>query len=187
MISFFIKTHKDFFLFLHHIALDNPQFNKIIYFIAEKFDTYVLILAFFVLFFFVYQSIEHTSWKRFHFLMKEAIRIVVSVVSAWGFSYIIKNILKAPRPYLRYPNEVTKLFDYGGFDSFPSGHATLFMALGVMIYLHHRRAGIIFIIFAIFISLARVIAGVHFPIDIFIGWLIGGGISYFVYRRLKIT
>jgi undecaprenyl-diphosphatase len=186
MINFLLQIHKDFFLFLHNISLNNPQWHKTIYFIAEKLDTYVLILAFSALFYFVYQSIEHTSWKRFRFLIKEGIRLVVAVVSSWGLSYLIKHMVKAPRPYLRFPEEVTKLFDYGGFDSFPSGHATLFMALGIMIYLHHRRAGIIFIILAIIISLARVVSGIHFPIDIFIGWIIGGGISYFIYRKLKV-
>ncbi len=184
MIDFFVQAHKDFFLFLHHITLDHPQWHQGIYFIAEKLDTYVLILAFLVLFYFVFQSIEHTSWKRFVFLVKEGVRIVIAVVSAWGLSYLIKHLVQAPRPYLRFPDEVTKLFDYGGFDSFPSGHATLFMALGVMISLHHKRVGYLFIFLAILISLARVSSGIHFPIDIFAGWIIGGGVSYFVYKKV---
>ncbi len=38
----------------------------------------------------------------------------------------------------------------------------------------------IFIFFAFIIGLARIIAGVHFPIDILGGFLFGGLIAYFL-------
>jgi len=186
MFRLFIQLHKDLFLWMNSFVSNFPEYNNTVYIIAEKIDIYVILLAFFTLSYFVYKSIEYTSWKRFKFLIKEGIKIVVAVISSWGLSYLIKNIVMAPRPFLRYPDEVNKLFDYGGFNSFPSGHATLFMALGVMISLHHKRAGYVFIFLAIIIGIARVTAGVHFPIDILIGWFIGGFVSLLVYKNLKI-
>ncbi|MCD5390013.1 MAG: phosphatase PAP2 family protein [Candidatus Pacebacteria bacterium] len=185
MISTLIQLHKTLFLWIHSFTLNYPEYHHITYIIAEKFDIYIVIVAFMVLVFFIYQSIEHTSWKHFNFLIKEGFRIVTAVGVSWGASYIIKQITHLPRPYLRFPDEVTRLFDYGGFDSFPSGHATLLMAFGVMIFLHHKHIGWIFIILAVLVSLARVAAGIHFPIDIIIGWIIGGGLSLLIYNKMK--
>lgn len=169
---------------MHSFVLDNPRYSKIVYFIAEKLDVYVIVLGILLFIYFFYQSIEHTRWKRFMFMTKEAVRSLVAIGLAWWLSFLIKAITHIPRPYLRFPDEVKKLFDYGGFDSFPSGHATLFMALAVMVSLHHKRVGYIFIFFALVISLARVASGVHFPIDILVGWIIGGGLSLFIYKNL---
>ncbi len=187
MLNVLIQYHKQLFLWMYSFTLTYPKYNNLIHFIADKLDNYVILLAAIVLFYFVYKSIEYTSWKRFYFLIKEGIRLVVVVCISWSISYLIKNIVRFPRPFLRFPNEVTQLFDYGGFNSFPSGHATLFMALAVIVSLHHKHIGYLFIFFAIIISIARVMSGIHFPIDILAGWIIGGGISLLVYRVLKLV
>ncbi len=69
--------------------------------------------------------------------------------------------------------------------SFPSGHATFFFALAMMVYLHDRTHAWIFIISAICISIARVIAGVHFPSDITAGAIIGCSVSLGVYYYIE--
>lgn len=183
MLIYIIQLHKELLLWMNSLIVTYPQYNTVIYFIAEKLDNYVILLSGLTLFYFVYQSIEYTSWKRFRYILAEGLQLVIAVSTAWGVSYFIKQITKIPRPFLRFPDEIVPLFDYGGIDSFPSGHATLFMALGVMTSLHHKRAGYVFIFFALIISLARVIGGVHSPIDIIAGWLIGSGISLFIYKK----
>lgn len=185
MINLLIQLHKDLFIWMHNLTTVFPECNNLIYVLANKIDNYVVLLAVLVLIYFVYQSVEHTSWKRFLFLIKEMVRIITAVLVSWGISYVIKNITKLPRPFLRFPNEVIHLFDYGGFNSFPSGHATLFMALAVMISLHHKHIGYLFVFFAVLISIARVIAGIHFPIDILVGWILGGVVSLFIYKKLR--
>jgi len=180
-----ISFHKNLLLDLHDLLGVSEFFDHLVYIIANRADNYVIALAGLVLAYFVFQSIDHTSWKRLRFLVVEGFQIVFSVCISWGLSYVIKLLTHLPRPYLRYPDEITKLFAYGGFDSFPSGHATLFMALAFMIYLHHKITGYFFILLAIAISLTRVIAGVHFPIDILVGWIIGGGVSLLVYKYIK--
>jgi undecaprenyl-diphosphatase len=64
--------------------------------------------------------------------------------------------------------------------SFPSGHATFFMALAVSIFLSHKKAGYLFMFFALLIGIARIIAGVHFPVDILGGFVIGALVAFFV-------
>ncbi len=187
MLNSLLQFHKNLFFILHSFALENPHLQKSIIFIADKLDNYVIVFAFITFFFLVYRSLENLSFNNFFVLIKEGFLIFVSVLIAWGVSYLIKITTHMPRPFLRYPNEVHALFPYGGFNSFPSGHATLFMALAVMVYLYQKHLGCFFIFLAVLISLARVVSGVHFPIDIFAGWIIGGGISFVIYRLLKVT
>jgi len=58
-------------------------------------------------------------------------------------------------------------------DSFPSGHATLYFAFAFVVFHFNRRWGYWFIAGAAVISIARVMAGVHYPTDIIAGALIG--------------
>lgn len=185
MLSTLIPLHKSLFLWIYRFNLEHPEYHHLIYIIAEKIDIYIVIAAFFVLFFLVYRSKKATIGEHFKLLVKEGFRITLAVSVAWGTSYLIKEITHLPRPYLRFPQEITPLFNYGGFDSFPSGHATVLMAIGVMIFLHNKYFGWAFIVLAMLVSLARVAAGIHFPIDIFVGWIIGGGLSLLVYKKIK--
>lgn len=66
--------------------------------------------------------------------------------------------------------------------SFPSGHATFFFALAMMVWLHHRPHARVFLYSAVCISLARVIAGVHFPSDVIAGVIIAVTVAYFSFH-----
>ncbi len=185
MISTFIQFHNQIFYWMHSFTKIHPEYNHVIYIIAEKIDNYIIFFAMLTLLFFVFHSLEDYHIKRFINLIFEMGEILAAIIIAWAVSYSIKIATALPRPVLRLHQGVQPLFKYGGFDSFPSGHATLFMALGVMIYLYHKKVGSLFIFFALIIALARVVAGVHFPIDIIVGWIIGGGISLLVYHIFK--
>ena len=97
---------------------------------------------------------------------------------AWVLAYIIKFLLHIPRPFDVFA-QVQSLILENGY-SFPSGHVTFYMALAVSIFLSHKRAGYIFIFLALIIGIARIIAGVHFPLDILGGFALGSVIAYFV-------
>jgi undecaprenyl-diphosphatase len=58
--------------------------------------------------------------------------------------------------------------------SFPSGHSVIFFALATVVFLQmSSRWGIVMYLFAIIIGAARVSAGLHYPIDIIGGAVIG--------------
>ncbi len=184
MIQYLVQLHEKLFFSLFHIGR-NPRFHTTIIFIADTMVYPVLLLAVFSFFYFLWRAYESYNFiTRIQKAIYEGFAIFFSITVAWGVSYIIKITVKSARPFLRYPN-IQPLFIHGGYDSFPSGHATLFMALATMIFLYHRKVGILFILFAILISIGRVIAGVHFPIDIITGWIIGGIVSFVVYRGMK--
>ncbi len=68
----------------------------------------------------------------------------------------------------------TPLITHGTGPSFPSGHATFFFTVATVIFLQMSgRWGIIAYIAALLIGFGRVFAGVHYPIDIVGGLVIG--------------
>ena len=95
--------------------------------------------------------------------------VTLATLASWLLAQIIKYFYFSPRPFLVL-NDINQLIQHGANDSFPSGHATLFMALGTGLYLLNKKLGNVFIIGAVLISLARIAAGIHSPPDI-----VGGG------------
>ncbi|MCI5050877.1 MAG: phosphatase PAP2 family protein [Candidatus Pacebacteria bacterium] len=173
MIETFIQLHKQLFLWMHSFAKGSEGVKFLLYYIAEYIDIYVVFFG--VVFILLHHHRHHKNHPELlsHEALKEGIFIISAVLLAWFIAYLMKIGFAMPRPYLRFPTEVLPLFPYGGFDSFPSGHATLFAALATGIFVNHKKIGIIFGICAVLISLTRVISGVHFPIDILVGWILG--------------
>ena len=54
------------------------------------------------------------------------------------------------------------------------------MALAFAIYFLHKQAGYWFMFFALIIGVARIMAGVHFPLDILGGFVLGALVAYLV-------
>lgn len=77
------------------------------------------------------------------------------------------------------------MFEHGGGDSFPSFHATFFSALATSFYFYHKYLAWIYIIGAILIGASRITAGIHWPVDILVGYALGGLIGYIAYRLLS--
>ena len=177
-----VFLHEQLFYWLYGISGVNTVADNIIIFFAKYLDWFVVVAG--VLFILIHRHARRKRKKTsFRIRFTEGVYVVMSVSFGWLLSYIGKHFFFRPRPFIRY-SDIEPLFIYGSYDSFPSGHATLFAALAVAIFIHHKRAGIIFIVLALLISLARVIAGVHFPIDIFAGWALGAISAYFVSTRI---
>ena len=90
---------------------------------------------------------------------------------------VVKVLVHASRPFVIFAGQVKPLVSERMFDSFPSGHATLFFALALGVYGYNRKWGIVMFIIAFIISISRVVAGVHYPIDMLAGALLGLFIS----------
>lgn len=97
-----------------------------------------------------------------------------------GLTYLLSHILKGvfaiPRPFLVLP--ITPLFIESGF-SFPSSHASVFMALVVFAFYLSKNFGFLILFFTLLIGLSRVVIGVHYPVDILGGFALGFIIGYF--------
>lgn len=103
----------------------------------------------------------------------------------------IKNLVARPRPcYLIDPEvwNAMKLVGDPSEYSFPSGHSVSSMASALTIYFHHKKLGIAAIVAALLMGLSRLYVFVHFPTDVWGGFLIGAAIALAVrFAELKIT
>jgi membrane-associated phospholipid phosphatase len=85
---------------------------------------------------------------------------------------VLKSIYHQPRPYL--------LLDHIHWlihlktDSFPSGDAAIAFAIaGVMLYREHWALKAAWLLYALLIAYERMYVGVHFPLDVTVGALLG--------------
>jgi undecaprenyl-diphosphatase len=112
-------------------------------------------------------------WRPREKWREEIIFVLTVVLTAWVASLAIKYFYASPRPFLELDN-YTPLMKYGGPDSFPSGHATVFFAFGFAVYSYRHLFGNILILGAALISLARIAAGLHWLSDVIGGFVLAG-------------
>lgn len=170
-----------FYLF-YNLAHKSNMFDQLAIFIASKLDKITIIAAILYL---IYFFLSHPDWKYQKFMawVWESFIIFVSIIGAYAVYYIAKIIFHAPRPFVTHL-DVRPLVTETPFSSFPSGHATLFFALATAIYLYDKRAGYVFSLAATLIAISRMVVGVHYPVDIIAGALIGIGVGYIIHRLL---
>ena len=171
------------FLFLHNLTGHSLLFDALTIVFARYFQ-YIVIAYAVILAHRTFSNREKGINKTLYIkkVLNEVFWVLSSVTLAYVVSVIMKNAFALPRPFL---SGTLPLFEYGGFNSFPSGHATLFAALTISMFFFHKVRGFWFLASAIVIGFARVIAGVHYPIDIFAGYCIGGLSAYFVCVHLR--
>ena len=103
---------------------------------------------------------------------EQVIHALFSCFMAWIIANLIKDFFPTLRPFLIDGQKVLTL-TVPGDAAFPSEHTTLAFALAVTIFMHDRRVGWFFLIAALAVGIARVLANVHYPIDIIGGALLG--------------
>lgn len=104
----------------------------------------------------------------------------------------LKNLVARDRPCYLIDKELwentIKLVGDPSEYSFPSGHSVSSMSAALMIYFNHKKLGIAALAAAILMGLSRLYVFVHFPTDVFGGFVIGAAIScavWFVYKKIE--
>ncbi|MGW2558514.1 phosphatase PAP2 family protein [Streptomyces sp. NPDC001514] len=88
----------------------------------------------------------------------------------------IRGFVERPRPFLDH--EGIEVLVGGKTDfSFVSDHATMAMALGVGLFVAHRRFGLAAIGLALAEGFCRVYMGVHYPTDVVGGFALGTAVT----------
>lgn len=161
--------NENLFFFFHQFAFQSDWLDVLILFTAEYLG-WVLIASLVVF------TTTHAHTRKEGF--RNFFVIFTAALAAWGIAHLAKWLYVSPRPFIALP-DVIPVFEHANiFNSFPSGHATFFASLAASVFAYHRWVGSIFIVGAIAIGIARVAAGVHFPIDVLTGWLLGAAIGY---------
>ena len=171
------------FYFFYSLAHQSLFLDKVIVFFAQTFP-YIFILSAFIFLLFHHDILpSENPLAEFKKKWQEIVLVFLAGISAWVVAFLLKIIIHSPRPFQALAN-VQSLLTESDY-SFPSGHATFFFALATMTFLSHKKAGYYFMFFAILIGIARIASGVHFPIDIFFGFLLGFFISFIFKRFFK--
>jgi len=162
------------FYLLNNLALKNSIFDYLIIFLADYFQ-YFLIIAFISLLFFR----AYPKRQR----IKIALTVFSSMIVARSVIVsLVRYFYHRARPFTDH--SVSQLITNNNF-SFPSGHAALFFAMAMAIYLYDKKLGIWFFIAAILMGLSRIVAGVHYPSDIIGGAAIGILTSYLIFLAVE--
>jgi undecaprenyl-diphosphatase len=135
---------------------------------------YLLVLAFLVLIY--YQK----GWRRRVYLFCEGALAII--LSRGVVTEVIRFFFHEQRPFSFYG--FAPLIAESGW-GFPSGHAAWFFALAMTVWYVNRKWGIWYFVLVLVMGVARVYVGVHWPLDIAGGAIIGVGSALFVHWLLR--
>ncbi|MBK3497096.1 phosphatase PAP2 family protein [Viridibacillus sp. YIM B01967] len=132
-----------------------------------------------ILFGMVFIWLWFSKSKNQHENRKIVLYALTIVILTIGIDKIIEMAYFRPRPYVNHA--VTLLFEKSNLDpSFPSNHAAGSFALAFALFWKRRKVGSILIIMACLMALSRIFIGVHYPLDVLAGAIIGLGVTYIV-------
>ncbi|MDX2129467.1 MAG: phosphatase PAP2 family protein [Chloroherpetonaceae bacterium] len=146
----------------------------------------------------------------FLFRRTEFLKYLLLAVSTFAIAGIVLNLMKAmfgmPRPLTFFKESIeigqvaiNVMFEPLYYHSFPSGHSqTAFTAAHFIskVFLRSGEGEQMFLwkglpyLVAIVVGISRIYVGAHFPIDVFIGALLGWGISsglWWFYVKMKLV
>lgn len=166
----------ELFFLMYDLVSRSFWLQRVVFFIAEHLDGIIIVFTVLVM---IIIFIHDKDWKQRKWIdwIKEVATIGISTAGALFITILIKHIVKQPRPFVVL-DRVSALVIESPYTSFPSGHATFFYALAMAVYGYHKKLGYLFFFLAGVISLSRIGAGVHYPVDIMGGMIIGISFSY---------
>lgn len=162
--NFIFALDRQFFFFINH--LPHTELTDLVGKLFSGVGTSIILWGIVGLVVFVREEKKHPSFF---------VPLFLSLLSSWTIvELLMKPLLGRHRPVIEMGALlVTQASGY----SFPSSHAALSWAFATVFSAYEPRWRWMFIAVASIVSLSRVYLGVHFPIDIFagavLGWVIG--------------
>lgn len=155
------------FDFFYSLAHRNSLLDWFWVFLAEHLPILIAIL-------FIYLLLKETSYrKRMYF----AILAVLSIIISFGLvSPIFRYFYENPRPFMVL--DLIPLIDEAPSNSLPSNHMMIFFPLALAIYYLNKRIGWYAIGGIALMGIARIISGVHWPMDILAGLILATASFY---------
>jgi undecaprenyl-diphosphatase len=166
-------------------GLQNPVFDLIAPYWREKefwIPLYVLLAGFVAWKF---------RWKVVYFVLAVALTVTIADQTS---SELVKKHVERLRPCNdpAVRDDVRLLISCGSGYSFTSSHAANHFAAAVFLAMTlgaiYRRIRLLLLLWAASVALAQVYVGVHYPLDVIGGGLLGAGIGFLVaklYLRLE--
>jgi len=180
MIEELLKYDTDLFLFLNNLG--NETWDGLWLFITNKFSSIPLYI---VLLYLVYKNLGTKG------LLIIIICAALMITATDQLSYFVKHTLQRPRPCGEENLKTLMRFvaDRCGRYGYFSGHAVSSMATAVFIglTLKHKYYYLSFILlfWAFMIGYSRIYVGVHYPLDVLTGMIVGGFFGWLFYLIQK--
>lgn len=162
--------NKKIFLFLYNSAEKNKIIGKISV-IGTKLSYYIFFSIFIVFgIYIIYDSIKNKSTSFIRIFKYFFIPMLTLIINT-----NLRKLFKKERPFLELGKK--SLIEHKKSYSFPSNHAASAMIISIAVIYALNGIGLIgtvVLIFAFLTGLSRIMTGVHYPADVFFGWIIGG-------------
>ena len=106
---------------------------------------------------------------------RDGLRVVAAfalgLVIALGIGAVLGKIWAEPRPFVA--DHFVPLIAHGTDSSFPSDHLIVLGAIVGACLISARRLAMVGVALALLVAVARVYVGVHYPIDVVAGFMLG--------------
>lgn len=115
--------------------------------------------------------------------VRDSVVIFSAAGAAWVLALMLKAVFEEARPFavIEALVPIVPIGTFDGSGAFPSGHTAFFASIVGSLYFYHRRAAYWLAAVPLGIGFARVAAGVHWPIDIVGGYLLGLAVGFGTY------
>ncbi len=163
------ETNITLFRAVNDIGKEYPDINPLFIFFAE-YTVYCLMLV--LLFYWLTRSTKNKL-------------MVVSAVFAFFIAEVtgkLLGLIYSHRQPFAVWSDVNKLIEKEVGNSFPSDHTIVFFSVCITIALFRKRFWYLWAALALLLSISRIYVGVHYPVDILVGALLGIGAAILVYK-----
>jgi len=110
------------------------------------------------------------------------VEALLSACVALGIASILGSLFYENRPFVDH--HVHLLIQHAANASFPSDHATAAFVVATAFWCTRRKEGWAWLTLAALISISRVWTGVHYPLDVISGFILGTGVAIIMHILL---
>lgn len=171
------SMNNEILLALYSLAASSELASGVVIFFAEWFPFLVLISAV------VYVFLKESESE----VVRVMVRTAFPTLIVWLTVALIKHFFPSPRPFAADLSISPLITVADPFGAFPSAHAAMFGALAGTMFAKQVNIGKWYLLAAIFIAVARVGAGVHWPGDVLTGILLGLAVGFSIEKILLRT
>ena len=176
------SLNEQLFFFINNLAGQYVVLDSFFVFVTQVFVPALIIFS--TIYFFVVLPKKAQTLKSKINSYADGTLFLFSISLVGVVIQLIKTNIPFPRPS-QILDGITSLSSYGNYDSFPSMHSALAFAVAVFIYQYSKKAGLIALVLAILVAVSRVFVGVHFPLDVICGAIIGLVIPWVIISLFK--
>ena len=180
MIEVLLTYDHELFYYLN--SLGNNRWDDFWLFVTNKFSFIPLYL---VLLFLIYKKL---GIKKTLMIM---LLVGAMITSTDQLANLFKHLFVRPRPCQPGIFEEAIRFiaprcgRYGYFSAHAASSMALAFFVGLLLKKHFKYLFLILVIWSLLVSYSRIYVGVHYPLDILTGMVIGAGIGYLYFLLLN--